>query len=384
MKFHTLGLTTAAAVLASIVSAGAYTTPAPHIATPVGGGADGYSFYIGGALSQVGGSVLNTQSTTAITALTTNTSAAGVSGAITTAGVASTAAATAGSYSALTYTEALTVSALKFGGEGHLGAYFGVAEGFGFGIEAFGVTRTSFNPTSSIKVVSNTQSNPASVVTSNTPGTTASQAAGSNTGNGISPTVNTLTAGLDIKPNSLGYGFRVMPTVMISDQFGMFASIGYGSQKFKGTLTNSDFSHQGNLAQTGLQGLGDSYYAIGTSSITGAISKNLTGVNYGFGSFFNVDETISIFSGFEVQKFKTYDVTSLNTSVKTGATTPTPVVSATAGLATAPAWKAVTTTATGSYVTGTTTIADASSASSPSSIKIQLNTFSVGVDYAFV
>lgn len=337
MKFHKLGLTTAAAVLASIVSAGAYTQPAPHIATPVGSGVDGFSLYIGGGLSQLGGSVENSQSVKSFTTLLVGN------------GTGTAASTTNGSNAAITQSEVLTVSGLKFGGEGHLGAYFGVAEGFGVGVEAFGVTRTSFNPISSTTVLSNDTPGSTTVLTS----ANANAGATANTNN---PTADAYTLGVNIKPNSLGYGVRMMPTVMISDQFGMYVSVGYGSQKFQGTLTNSAFAYLGNLYNTGLNA------QIGTAVLTnGTLNKSLSGINYGMGSFFNVDETISIFSGLEVQKFNTYDVSSLNTGAKTSASTPTTL----------------------NAVSGTTTIAQAST-TVPSTLKVQLNTYSVGIDYAFV
>ena len=340
MKFHKLGLTTAAAVLASIVSAGAYTQPAPQIATPVGSGVDGFSLYIGGGLSQLGGSVENSQSVMSSTALLVGDS---------TSAVAST---TIGSNAAITQSEVLTVSGLKFGGEGHLGAYFGVAEGFGVGVEAFGVTRTSFNPISSTTVLSNDKSG--DVTVSLTPLTTANAVAGTSS---TDPTADAYTLGVNIKPNSLGYGVRMMPTVMISDQFGMYVSVGYGSQKVQGTLTNTAFAYLGNQYNSNKNA------QIGTASITGTLSKNLSGINYGMGSFFNVDETITIFSGLEVQKFNTYDVSSLNTDTNTSASTPSPTVL--------------------NAVSGTTIIAQTSTAV-PSTLKVQLNTYSVGIDYAFV
>lgn len=337
MKFHKLGLTTAAAVLASIVSAGAYTQPAPQIATAIGSGVDGFSLYIGGAMSQLGGSVENSQS---VKSYTTTYSAS----------TAQTAVGT-GANAAITQSEVLTVTGLKFGGEGHLGAYFGVAEGFGVGIEAFGVTRTSFNPISSTEVLSNDAAGSTTVLTSANAVTGTSAA--------VNPTANAYNLGLNIKPNSLGYGVRMMPTVMISDQFGMYVSVGYGSQKFQGTLTNSAFSYAASkyyASTTGATG----GTAVGTVSIAGTLSKNLSGINYGMGSFFNVDETISISSGLEVQKFNTYDVSDLN-AVPGSSTRST----------------------TSGNITGSTDIAQAST-TVPSTLKVQLNTYSVGIDYAFV
>jgi len=359
MKFHKLGLTTAAAVLASIVSAGAYTQPAPQIATPVGSGVDGFVLYIGGGLSQLGGSVQNSQSVKSSTAISSGSTAqvaipSSSSQSVANAAEAAETAYTAlgvyglGSNAAITQSEVLTVTGLKFGGEGHLGAYFGVAEGFGVGIEAFGVTRTSFNPISSTTILSN------DLIGSTTALTATNAVAG--TSATVEPTADAYTLGVNIKPNSLGYGVRMMPTVMISDQFGMYVSVGYGSQKVQGTLTNTAFSYVANQYYAAAA----SGTATGTASITGTLSKSLSGINYGIGSFFNVDETISIFSGLEVQKFNTYDVSSLNTGTRA------PVA---AGSSTG--------------VTGVTTIAQAST-TVPSTLKVQLNTYSVGIDYAFV
>ena len=361
MKFQKLGLISAAAVLASMVSAGAYTHPAPVVPTSVGN-LDGLAFYVGGALSSLGGSARNQSFTTGSAAASANKTAS------TSLVAGSTYAVTPDALNAFSLTTTSsditsTVNALKFGGEGHLGAYVGVTEGFGISLEAFGVTRTSFNPVSTV-TVADVSTSTSSALTAPVSATTGTSTAGSN------PVGNTVTTGLDISPKSMGYGFRVQPTVMLSDDYGVYASVGYGSQKWEGTLTNSEFFQITNQYNANTA---TSAYASGTTGSAGqAISKTLKGMNYGVGSIFNIDETISVYSAVEVQKFSTYSVNAVGSTV--ASTTIPTTATAQVGASTA-----VQTMFTG----GATSIVDAGTTATPSAIKLQLNTYSVGIDYTF-
>lgn len=356
MKFQKLSLMSAAAVLSTMVSAGAYTQPAPAPVIPTTvGNLDGMAFYVGGSLSTLGGFARNQSYTLGTAEAGPNNSG--------TAGYASDATVpvtpgTLTQYSATAVSSDITstVNSLKFGGEGHLGAYFGVAEGFGLGIEAFGVTRTSFNPVSSVSFRDVGNSTSAITLSTGTPV--------------VDDNANIVTTGLDISPKSLGYGFRVQPTVMLSDVFGMYASIGYGSQKWEGTLTNNEYFSITNQDSTYTA---SSEYASGITGIAGqAISKTFSGMNYGLGSVFNIDEVISVYTSVEVQQFSTYSKNAVAAPIAV-TTIPTSVTAAIA----------VPSSATNMFTGGATSIVDAGSTATPSSIKLQLNTYSVGVDYAF-
>lgn len=360
MKLHKLGLISAAAVLTTMVSAGAYTQPAPApvIPTPVGN-LDGIAFYVGGALSSLGGSARNQSFTTGsatqfdydATTAESNGDAVVVAADVANAYTMST--------NSSDYTS--TVNSLKFGGEGHLGAYIGIADGFGVSLEAFGVTRTSFNPVSTVTF--------ADASTSSTVLEVSDLAA-----SGDTPVANTITTGLDIAPKSLGYGFRIQPTVMLSDVFGMYASVGYGSQKWEGTLSNSEFFAINNHVTADTS----TTTAAGVTGSAGqAISKNLSGMNYGIGSVFNIDETISVYTAIEVQKFSSYSLNAVGATIAT-TTAPLSVINTTGSTTVATSGSE-----TVMYRGGDTLIVDNGTAGTPSSITMQLNTYSIGLDYAF-
>lgn len=338
MKFQKVSLISAAAVLASLVSAGAYTQPAPHIPTPVGN-YDGHAFYVGGAISGLSGYARN-QSYTLGSASVSSTG-------VTPQTFASSATSIAADYTS-------TVNSFKFGGEAHLGAYFGVSEGYGLSVEVFGVTRTSFNPVSTISVQDGSSSTTSSItLDSSQSNSTATQ-----------PNANLATIGLNTQPQNLGYGVRVMPTVMLGEQFGMYASVGYGSQKWQGTLSNSEFFAVANQYSSSVT---NGSNMSGTTGASGqSISTTLNGVNYGLGSMFNIDETVTLYTSVEVQTFNNFAVNAVGATI---ASTDAPTVTDAA--------------ATPTYTSGTTQIVDAGTTATPSTLSFQLNTYSIGIDYAF-
>lgn len=356
-------------LIASVAVAGSYTPPAAHIATPVGSGVDGVVFYAGGALSTLNGYYRNQTAVSAsgqnsIYNLNNTGSEYDLGN--------SQVQAQARAYSALLNADYTgTVTSLKLGGEAHLGMYFGLTEGFGLGLEVFGVTRTSFNPSTTFSVVS-ADATVAGLANAEVSTSIPTAAPGA--------VYNVVSAGLNIKPTSLGYGLRVQPTVMISDQFGVYASVGYGSQKWEGSVNNSVFFAGANQYTTAAGNYADA----GVLGDAQSISKNFSGLNYGLGSIINIDDSISFFTAAEVQTFSSYTVN------KVGAT-----IAATAALPEHPKWTDLQAAgATGVTVDNnvgpasvitlpTAQLVDASTAALPSKLSLQLYTFSVGIDYAF-
>ena len=304
MKFQNIGLITSTAVLSSIITAGAYTQPAPHTPMPVGNGNDGFAFYVGGAFSSLGGSV-NNQS---FVKLAVNDTGIPFNRYISNSTVS-------------------TVNSLKFGGEAHLGMYFGGAEGYGIGLEGFGVARSQFNVGNSTSWIT--------------------------TGPGMTEEHK---QGVEIHAENFGYGLRVQPTVMFSDQFGMYASVGYGSQKLDGKLINSVTSSLKPVPANAVELL--------LNPNGQELKMTLSGINYGLGSVFNFNDNLSIYANAEIQQFNSYSLNKAGDPISSFTATTT-------GTAAIPS------------TTLTSSVHDNGTADAPSAISIQLNTYSIGVDYAF-
>jgi len=412
--------------ITTVLFAGAYTqqvSSKPHIPLAVGGEANGYSIYVGGAISGIGGSVQNVQNLTSVSTgnlwlsgdyfnhvtdtyiISGGISAYNANGLFTVPESTGTETYTANNaaqeVSSMMINNTMTASSIKFGGEAHLGVYAGVSEGFGIGLEVFGVSRSSFNPTNKVVgeyvftaddlVLSDNYTNPATI---------------RNLSYSL-PTIN-YEASFNIKPTNIGFGVRLIPTVMLSDQFGMFASIGYGSQKFTGNAYYNPI-HNVYYSQTIIANF--EYNAPAARSYS--LDKTLTGINYGLGTFFNIDEKLSVSTAFEIQDFGSYDTSSSLTNTPSTKWTPSNTVTITpaafkfsdsgdtSGYAiTVDSASQITTANTVQYtgydsnglqITDFTSLQpqfavyDSNVSSSPnSSISVQFHTFSVGIDYAFV
>lgn len=195
---------------------------------------------------------------------------------------------------AMNYT--LTDQELRYGAEGHIGAFLSASPRWSLGLEAFIQTKKTFNPSSSILI---------SDASCSTTSLTAPLATSVGQDTDSNPNANTLLGAFTVEPYSAAYGVRVMPTVMLKPDIYMYASLGYNFQRWNLTQ-NGEMFRLGNLYVNDSVDTQDYVSAI-TTTDPNPIMKTLGGLNYGLGFMVNYDEKISFYSSVEIQRYASYE-----------------------------------------------------------------------------